>query len=64
MASKAAGGKNRKYGRMKKWCERYRIRKTKERNQLRRVSRHAARHPNCKVAATKIKVLKIILNVA
>lgn len=44
---KAKGGKkNRKHGRNKKSCERYRLEGRAGKNKTRRLKRHAKRHPN------------------
>lgn len=48
--AKRAGGKqksgNRKHGRNKTKCERYRACKTREKNKVRKLSKHIKRHPN------------------
>ena len=41
----ADGGKNKKGGRNKEWCKSYALRGTVDKNRLRRLARHAARHP-------------------
>lgn len=40
------GKKNRKYGRNKKWCTKYKLENRKEKNKLLRRLRHLKRHPN------------------
>jgi hypothetical protein len=54
MGERAKGGKkNRKVGRNAKWCERYRLSNRRERNKLKRLNKHLARHPGdgCGTAA-------------
>ena len=55
---KARGGrKNRKYGRNKKFCERYTIENTRIRNKRVKLKRHLRRQPNDKQAATALQNL-------
>lgn len=44
MAKKAAGGKNRKYGRNAKWCDAYKVSGTREKNKARKLARHIKRY--------------------
>jgi hypothetical protein len=46
MASKAPGGKNRKIGRNRKWCEAYKLRNQREINKLRNLLRAFKREPH------------------
>lgn len=46
MASKAPGGKNRKIGRNRKWCEAYRLRGQREMNKLAHLLRAFRRQPH------------------
>lgn len=48
--AKAAGGKNRKYNRNKRWCEQYANDHRREKNKARRMKRHLKRHPEDLVA--------------
>jgi len=42
------GKKNRKFGRNKKWCERYLTEDRKAKNKAKRKARHNKKHPNDK----------------
>ncbi len=44
-AKHKGGKKNRKWGRNKKFCERYRIEGRRERNKARKAIRHLKNHP-------------------
>lgn len=57
MASKAAGGKNKKQGRMKVWCKNYATRQQRERNKTRRLIRHLKVHGGDMVAEASLKAL-------
>ena len=46
--------KNRKYGRMKKWCASYRAQCRQEINRRRRILRHLKRYPNDRAAAALV----------
>ena len=60
MASKKiAGGKNRKHGRNKIWCDAYRKRGQREKNKAKKVLKHLAQHPNDNVAKEYINGRKI-----
>lgn len=43
--SSKQGGKNKKYGRMEKWCQAYRAGNQELRNRLRRMRRHLRNNP-------------------
>lgn len=49
-SSKAKSGKNRKYGRNKRWCEAYRMRGQRETNKKRKLRSRVKRFPNDKGA--------------
>lgn len=46
MANKAPGGKNRKIGRNRKWCEAYKLRNQRELNKLANLLRAFRRQPH------------------
>lgn len=57
MAGKSSSNKkgNRKYDRNRPWCEAYRKRNQRERNQLRGLRKHSARFPKDACAARAIE---------
>jgi hypothetical protein len=61
MAKVQPGGKrksgNKKHGRMRKWCERYRVLGTREKNRKRILRRHLKKHPHDDVALHALKAL-------
>jgi hypothetical protein len=48
------GKKNRKHGRNKKWCERYRAENRRAKNKAKRLARHLKHHPNDRQAARAV----------
>lgn len=45
MSKKDQGGKNKKYGRNKIWCQTYSTRKVREKNRVRTLRRHIRNFP-------------------
>ena len=54
------GGKNRKYGRNKKFCDAYKASHTREKNKIIRLTKHCERLPSDAAAAAKLESLKNI----
>ena len=53
---KAKGGKkNRKFGRNKTWCERYRAEHRREKAKFRKITAHLTQHPEDAAAAESLK---------
>ncbi len=49
---------NKKHGRSKAWCERYRARGQREKNKLKKIRRHLKKFPGDRAAELKRKELK------
>ncbi len=52
------GGKNRKYGRNKRFCDRYKIEGRETKNRARKMSRHLKKYPDDKQAEGLLKKLR------
>lgn len=56
--TRKGGKKNRKHGRMTKWCQRYALSNRRNKNKVRRLRRHIARHPGDGTATACMKNLR------
>ncbi len=51
--AKAAGGKNRKYGRNQKWCDAYKARQQREKNKITKLMKHFKRYGYANASAIR-----------
>ena len=61
MAGAAQSGKGRKIGRNKKWCERYRQARRREKNKALRLRKHLGRFAGDTVAMAALKVCQAVI---